>query len=206
MRLLSFVPCGCRAGPIDDAPPADQLQQQQQAAAACRDGGAAARRRRRRARSLGGSPQWRPALGDIYEGVAVDAAGKAAAGGGRVVPARPGARVLPRAHSREYRYTHIPISSLLFSHVDVPYELVVKLNYMDGCTQAHRDGFLDAGVRADGVPVLKTPADRGRRRRRRKGSTRIGNLYTDCYYCLRIAELRIYTENKSAPSRAGFIY
>ena len=101
MRLLSFVPCGCRAGPIDDAPPADQ---QQAAAATCRDGGAAARRRRRRARSLGGSPQWRPALGDIYEGVAVDAGKAAATAGGRVVPARPGAaRVLPRAHSREFR-------------------------------------------------------------------------------------------------------
>ena len=100
MRLLSFVPCGCRAGPIDDAPPADQ---QQAAAATCRDGDAAARRRRSRARSLGGSPQWRPALGDIYEGVAVDA-GKAATAGGRVVPARPrAARVLPRAHSREFR-------------------------------------------------------------------------------------------------------
>lgn len=101
MRLLSFVPCGCRAGPIDDAPPADQ----QAAATTTRDGGAAARRRRRRARSLGGSPQWRPALGDIYEGVAVEV-GKAAAGG-RVVPARPGrvaSRVLPRAHSDEYRY------------------------------------------------------------------------------------------------------
>ncbi|KAM0828450.1 hypothetical protein ACQ4PT_036309 [Festuca glaucescens] len=113
MRLLSFVPCGCRAGPIDDAPPADQLQQQQ--AAATRDGGAAARRRRRRrARSLGGSPQWRPALGDIYEGVAVDA-GKGAAGGGRVVPARPGARVLPRAHSREYRHIETASSMPAFA-------------------------------------------------------------------------------------------
>uniref|UniRef100_A0ACD6AG97 Uncharacterized protein n=1 Tax=Avena sativa TaxID=4498 RepID=A0ACD6AG97_AVESA len=114
MRLLSFVPCGCRAGPIDDAPPADQLQQQQ-AAAVTRDGGAAARRRRRRARSLGGSPQWRPALGDIYEGVAVDAGKAAAGGGGRVVPARPGARVLPRAHSREYRHIETASSMPAFA-------------------------------------------------------------------------------------------
>uniref|UniRef100_A0A0E0AQM6 Uncharacterized protein n=1 Tax=Oryza glumipatula TaxID=40148 RepID=A0A0E0AQM6_9ORYZ len=46
MRLLSFVPCGCRAGPIDDAPPAALP------AATAGDGGAAARRRRRRARHI----------------------------------------------------------------------------------------------------------------------------------------------------------
>lgn len=115
MRLLSFVPCGCRAGPIDDAPPADQLQQQA-AATTTRDAGAAARRRRRRARLLGGSPQWRPALGDIYEGVAVEV-GKAAAGG-RVVPARPGrvaSRVLPRAHSDEYRHIETASSMPAFA-------------------------------------------------------------------------------------------
>jgi hypothetical protein len=63
MRLLSFVPCGCRAGPIDDAPPADHAG----------DAAAAARRRRRRRRAAAGSvggaaaAQWRPSLGDIYE-------------------------------------------------------------------------------------------------------------------------------------------
>ncbi|XP_062192791.1 uncharacterized protein LOC133896241 [Phragmites australis] len=101
MRLLSFVPCGCRAGPIDDAPPAEHAG----------DAGAAARRRRRRRanRSPGtAAAQWRPSLGDIYEEYSTDAA---KARGRRVVPARPGksaswdvARVLPRAHSDEHRH------------------------------------------------------------------------------------------------------
>ncbi|KAL6856838.1 hypothetical protein ACP4OV_018220 [Aristida adscensionis] len=121
MRLLSFVPCGCRAGPIDDAPPAHL------------DGAvAAAGRRRRRRSSIRSSPlgadQWRPSLGDICEEYSADAK---AGGGRRVAPARLAdsasawdvARVLPRAHSDEYRYA--------------PGECVV-----------------DAGVRADGVPVL----------------------------------------------------
>ncbi|OEL18195.1 hypothetical protein BAE44_0020788 [Dichanthelium oligosanthes] len=103
MRLLSFVPCGCRAGPIDDAPPADHAG----------DAAAAARRRRRRrirraaaAGSVG--VQWHPSLGDIYEECSsTDAAAKVA----RVAPARARkaaswdvARVLPRAHSDEHRH------------------------------------------------------------------------------------------------------
>ncbi|RCV30124.1 hypothetical protein SETIT_6G069100v2 [Setaria italica] len=91
MRLLSFVPCGCRAGPIDDAPPA---------ADHAGDAAAAARRRRRRRRAAAAAAhQWRPSLGDIYEEHSTDAA-KAAAGG----PARTRkaaswdvARVLPRS-------------------------------------------------------------------------------------------------------------
>jgi len=105
MRLLSFVPFGCRAGPVDDAPPADH------ASAAGDDDAAAARRRRRRIanRSAVGDAQWRPSLGDIYEEYSTDAA-KAAAGGGpaRACLARKAAswdvaRVLPRARSDEYR-------------------------------------------------------------------------------------------------------
>ncbi|CAO2189863.1 unnamed protein product [Urochloa humidicola] len=73
MRLLSFVPCGCRAGPIDDAPPADH---------AAGDAAAAARRRRRRRRAAAAAAghQWRPSLGDIYEECSTDAAAKHAAG------------------------------------------------------------------------------------------------------------------------------
>jgi len=102
MRLLSFVPCGCRAGPIDDAPPADHAV----------DAAAAARRRRRRRRivaagSAGGAAahQWRPSLGDIYEEYSTDAA-KAAGGPARARKAASWdvARVLPRAHSDEYRH------------------------------------------------------------------------------------------------------
>ncbi|KAL5232424.1 hypothetical protein ABZP36_031200 [Zizania latifolia] len=113
MRLLSFVPCGCRAGPIDDAPPAALP------AANGSDGGAAARRRRRirRARSLGASPQWRPSLGDICEEYSTAAAG--AAKGARsaaacVVPSRTG-RVLPRAHSDEYRHIETAVSMPAFA-------------------------------------------------------------------------------------------
>ncbi|RLN05009.1 uncharacterized protein C2845_PM13G02570 [Panicum miliaceum] len=94
MRLLSFVPCGCRAGPIDDAPPADHAG----------DAAAAARRRRRRRRAA--AAQWRPSLGDIYEEYSTDAA-KAAAGGlarARKAASWDVARVLPRAHSDEYRH------------------------------------------------------------------------------------------------------
>jgi len=105
MRLLSFVPCGCRAGPIDDAPPADHH---------ARDAAAAARRRRRRRRvaaagSVGGAAAaqyWRPSLGDIYEECSTDGA-KAAAGGparARKAASWDVARVLPRAHSDEYRH------------------------------------------------------------------------------------------------------
>ncbi|XP_062195004.1 uncharacterized protein LOC133898351 [Phragmites australis] len=114
MRLLSFVPCGCRAGPIDDAPPAETLHA---------GDGAAARRRRRRARSLG-VPQWRPSLGNIYEEYSTDAA--KAGGGRRVVPARAGksaswdvARVLPRAHSDEYR--HLESASSMPAFVPTAY-------------------------------------------------------------------------------------
>uniref|UniRef100_A0A0E0LR26 Uncharacterized protein n=1 Tax=Oryza punctata TaxID=4537 RepID=A0A0E0LR26_ORYPU len=116
MRLLSFVPCGCRAGPIDDAPPAALP-------AATGDGGAAARRRRRRARSLGGSPQWRPSLGDIYEEYSTGAAeagaklrrpASAAARAGRSA-ARDAARVLPRAHSDEYRHIETAVSMPAFA-------------------------------------------------------------------------------------------
>ncbi|KAK3122681.1 hypothetical protein QOZ80_8AG0616740 [Eleusine coracana subsp. coracana] len=103
MRLLSFVPCGNRAGPIDDAPPAAA--------------DLAADRRRRRRRTAGAAAaaddQWRPALGDICElgeYGAADAANKARRGS-KVAPARIGkssswdvARVLPRAHSDEYRH------------------------------------------------------------------------------------------------------
>ncbi|PWZ27586.1 hypothetical protein Zm00014a_025706 [Zea mays] len=99
MRLLSFVPCGCRAGPIDDAPPTDHH--------------ATARNRRigRRAtatRSSASAAHWRPSLGDIYEDYSADAANNKAGDGG---PARGQkaaswdvARVLPRAHSDEYRH------------------------------------------------------------------------------------------------------
>ncbi|XP_040382988.1 uncharacterized protein LOC121055181 [Oryza brachyantha] len=121
MRLLSFVPCGCRAGPIDDAPPAALP------GAGAGDGGAAARRRRRRARSLGGSPQWRPSLGDIYEeySTAAAAADAAAAKGraGRSAAAcragrpaaRDAARVLPRAHSDEHRHIEMAVSMPAFA-------------------------------------------------------------------------------------------
>ncbi|CAO2205699.1 unnamed protein product [Urochloa humidicola] len=100
MRLLSFVPCGCRAGPIDDAPPADHF---------AGDAAAAARRRRRRRRAAAAAAghQWRPSLGDIYEEYDSTDAAKHAGG----PPARPRkaaswdvARVLPRAHSDEYRH------------------------------------------------------------------------------------------------------
>ncbi|KAL5219837.1 hypothetical protein ABZP36_024550 [Zizania latifolia] len=114
MRLLSFVPCGCRAGPIDDAPPAGLPA----------DGGAGAaarrRRRRTRARSLGGSPQWRPSLGDICEeySAAADAAAKGARSAAGIVPSRTGrsaARVLPRAHSDEYRHIETAVSMPAFA-------------------------------------------------------------------------------------------
>ncbi|RLM62113.1 uncharacterized protein C2845_PM14G02180 [Panicum miliaceum] len=101
MRLLSFVPCGCRAGPIDDAPPADHAG----------DAATAARRRRRRRRAAAGSvggaaaAQWRPSLWDIYEEYSTDAAKTA---GGPVRARKTAywdvARVLPRAHSDEYRH------------------------------------------------------------------------------------------------------
>uniref|UniRef100_A0A0E0QE55 Uncharacterized protein n=1 Tax=Oryza rufipogon TaxID=4529 RepID=A0A0E0QE55_ORYRU len=120
MRLLSFVPCGCRAGPIDDAPPADAAPPAALPAAPAGDGGAAARRRRRRARSLGGSPQWRPSLGDIYEEYsAADAAAAklrlpaSAAAAARA--ARDAARVLPRAHSDEYRHIETAVSMPAFA-------------------------------------------------------------------------------------------
>jgi hypothetical protein len=99
MRLLSFVPCGCRAGPIDDAPPTDHH--------------ATARNRRivgRRAtaaRSSASAAHWRPSLGDIYEDYSADAASEAGDGGparGRKAASWDVARVLPRAHSDEYRY------------------------------------------------------------------------------------------------------
>ncbi|KAF0924522.1 hypothetical protein E2562_010167 [Oryza meyeriana var. granulata] len=122
MRLLSFVPCGCRAGPIDDAPPAALP------AANCSgagDGGAAARRRRRRARSLGGSPQWRPSLGDIYEectGSAEATKARRSAAAAGLIPPRAGrsavrdaARVLPRAHSDEYRHIETAASMPAFA-------------------------------------------------------------------------------------------
>jgi MYXO-CTERM domain-containing protein len=107
MRLLSFVPFGCRAGPVDDAPPADHA-----AAAAAGDAAAAARRRRRRIAAnrsaLGAAAaQWSPSLGDIYEEYdSTDAAKAAAAGPVRVRKAASWdvARVLPRARSHEYRY------------------------------------------------------------------------------------------------------
>jgi len=99
MRLLSFVPFGCRAGPVDDAPPEDHASA----------GDAAARRRQRRIanRSAVGAAQWRPSLGDIYEEYSTDAA-KAAGGPARACLARKAAswdvaRVLPRARSDEYR-------------------------------------------------------------------------------------------------------
>ncbi|CAO2186878.1 unnamed protein product [Urochloa humidicola] len=101
MRLLSFVPCGCRAGPIDDAPPADH---------AAGDAAAAARRRRRRRRAAAAAAghQWRPSLGDIYEECSTDAAAKHAAGSpatrARKAASWDVARVLPRAHSDEYRH------------------------------------------------------------------------------------------------------
>jgi hypothetical protein len=103
MRLLSFVPCGCRAGPIDDAPPA--------AAATDHAGGDDAARRRNLRALAAGHRQWRPSLGDICEEYSTtDAAAKA--GRGRVAPVRGAgssawdvARVLPRAHSNnEYGY------------------------------------------------------------------------------------------------------
>ncbi|KAJ1267195.1 hypothetical protein BS78_07G037600 [Paspalum vaginatum] len=109
MRLLSFVPCGCRAGPIDDAPPADH--------AAAVDAAAARRRRRRRAAAaaarrsaVGAAPQWRPSLGDICEEYNTDAAAKAAAGPARARKAASWyvARVLPRSHSDEYRHSSMP--------------------------------------------------------------------------------------------------
>jgi hypothetical protein len=97
MRLLSFVPCGCRAGPIDDAPPA----------AADHAGGDAPIRRRTtttlRAAAAGGC-QWRPSLGDICEEeYSAEAAAKAACRG-RVRGAGSSAwdvacRVLPRANT-----------------------------------------------------------------------------------------------------------
>lgn len=98
MRLLSFVPFGCRAGPVDDAPPADHA------------GDAAARRRRRRVAnrsSAVGAVQWRPALGDICEEYDSTAAAKAAASRGPATARKAAswdvARVLPRARSDEYR-------------------------------------------------------------------------------------------------------
>ncbi|CAO2199990.1 unnamed protein product [Urochloa humidicola] len=104
MRLLSFVPCGCRAGPIDDAPPADHAG----------DAAAAARRRRRRRRAAAAAAaaaaghQWRPSLGDIYEEYSTDAAAKHAAGSpatrARKAASWDVARVLPRAHIDEYRH------------------------------------------------------------------------------------------------------
>ncbi|XP_066353002.1 uncharacterized protein [Miscanthus floridulus] len=104
MRLLSFVPFGCRAGPVDDAPPEDH------ASAAGDDDAAAARRRRRRIanRSAVGAAQWRPSLGDIYEEYSTDAAKAAAGRPARASLARKAAswdvaRVLPRARSDEYR-------------------------------------------------------------------------------------------------------
>jgi hypothetical protein len=96
MRLLSFVPCGCRAGPIDDAPPTEHAGD---AAAAARR-----RRRRRRAAAAAAAQQWRPSLGDIYEEHSTDAA-KVGAGGqvtARKAASWDVARVLPR--SDEYRY------------------------------------------------------------------------------------------------------
>uniref|UniRef100_A0A0D9X480 Uncharacterized protein n=1 Tax=Leersia perrieri TaxID=77586 RepID=A0A0D9X480_9ORYZ len=113
MRLLSFVPCGCRAGPIDDAPPAAAMSS---AATTC---AAAARRRRRRARSLGGSPQWRPSLGDIYEEYSTaDAAAaklrRSVAAAGRSA-GRDAARVLPRAHSDEHRHIETAASMPAFA-------------------------------------------------------------------------------------------
>ncbi|KAG8046458.1 hypothetical protein GUJ93_ZPchr0008g11655 [Zizania palustris] len=114
MRLLSFVPCGCRAGPIDDAPPAG-LPADGGAA------GAAARRRRTRARSLGGSPRWRPSLGDICEeySAAADAAAKGArSSAAGIVPSRTGrsaARVLPRGDSDEYRHIETAVSMPAFA-------------------------------------------------------------------------------------------
>lgn len=103
MRLLSFVPCGNRAGPIDDAPPAaDQ----------------AAERRRRRRRNSGAAlgeeavSQWRPTLGDICELGEFNTDLAKARRGNKVAPARIGkssswavSRILPRAHSDEYRYS-----------------------------------------------------------------------------------------------------
>ena len=103
MRLLSFVPFGCRAGPVDDTPPVDH-------AAAAGDAATAARRRRRRIanRSAVGAAQWRPSLGDIYEEYSTDAAKAAAGRPARASLARKAAswdvaRVLPRARSDEYR-------------------------------------------------------------------------------------------------------
>ncbi|KQJ95008.1 transcription factor NIGTH1 [Brachypodium distachyon] len=120
MRLLSFVPCGCRAGPIDDAPPASSSDHHHHVVSTISP--AARRIRRRRARSLGGSPQWRPALGDIYEesfsasarSGATGAAGTGKSGGGRVVPSGAG-RVLPRSHSREYRHMETATSMPAFA-------------------------------------------------------------------------------------------
>ncbi|CAL5008615.1 unnamed protein product [Urochloa decumbens] len=97
MRLLSFVPCGCRAGPIDDAPPADHH---------AGDAAAAARRRRRRRRRAAAAAehQWRPSLGDIHEEYdSTDAAAKPPARA-RKAASWDVARVLPRAHSDEYRH------------------------------------------------------------------------------------------------------
>jgi hypothetical protein len=123
MRLLSFVPCGCRAGPIDDAPPAA-------AAAADHAGGDDAARRRRRRRNLralaAGHRQWRPSLGDICEEYSTtDAAAKARRG--RVAPVRGAgssawdvARVLPRAHSNnDYRYIICSTISISLQSVSI---------------------------------------------------------------------------------------
>ncbi|KAF8669903.1 hypothetical protein HU200_051083 [Digitaria exilis] len=102
MRLLSFVPCGCRAGPIDDAPPTDHAGD---AAAAARR----RRRRRRRAAAIAAGHQWSPSLGDIYEEYTTDAAAKHAAAavatGGPPARARKAASwdVARRVHSDEYR-------------------------------------------------------------------------------------------------------
>jgi hypothetical protein len=131
MRLLSFVPFGCRAGPVDDAPPADH-------AAAAGDAAAAARRRRRRiaaanrsAVGAAAAAQWRPSLGDIYEEYSTDAAksaARAAAGPARVRKAASWdvARVLPRARSDEYRYRtlyHAFSMSFIF-----PVQYIIKLH------------------------------------------------------------------------------
>lgn len=97
MRLLSFVPCGCRAGPIDDAPPTDHA------------GDAARRRRRRRRRAaVAAGHQWSPSLGDIYEEYTTDVAAKQAAAPAAAGPparARKAASwdVARRVHSDEYR-------------------------------------------------------------------------------------------------------
>jgi hypothetical protein len=104
MRLLSFVPCGCRAGPIDDAPPTEHAGD---AAAAARR-----RRRRRRAAAAAAAQQWRPSLGDIYEEHSTDAA-KVGAGGqvtARKAASWDVARVLPRSDEYRYIYSYARVS------------------------------------------------------------------------------------------------